>query len=244
MHVIMVPGMWLDASAWDAVVPLVRRAGHEVETMSLPGQESLSADRAGIGFEDWVTAVVERIDAASRATSGAEEIALVGHSAAGTVVSVAADRRASRISAVVYVDSAPFPEGDHVNDEFPVVDGEIPWPARDGFGDAMLREMTDELWAEMSARAIPVPGGTAVQSFRFTDPARHAIPTTILTSEMAPDELTEGITAHAGWAGELAATEDLRIVEIPTGHWAMFTRPEELGARIVEALAPRPTQGV
>ncbi|MFZ7086537.1 alpha/beta fold hydrolase [Curtobacterium sp. RRHDQ10] len=243
MHVIMVPGMWLDASAWDDVVPIVRRAGHEVETMSLPGQESVDADRAGIGFDDWVQAVVDRVDAASRATSGAEGIALVGHSAAGTVVSVAADRRASRLAAVVYVDSAPFPEGDHVDDEFPVVDGEIPWPDRSGFGDAMLREMTDELWATMTARAIPVPGGIVEQSFRFTDPARHAIPTTILASEMASDEITAGIVSRAGWAAELVATEDLRIVGIPTGHWAMFTRPDELGARIVEAIAPRPARG-
>ncbi|KQO61315.1 alpha/beta fold hydrolase [Curtobacterium sp. Leaf261] len=252
MHVIMVPGMWLDASAWDAVAPIVRQAGHDVETLSLPGQGSRTADRTGIGFDDWVQAVVDRIDAAFEAGAGSEagaaseagagsaQIALVGHSAAGTVVSVAADRRASRIGAVVHVDSAPFPEGDHTNDEFPVVDGEIPWPDRSGFGDAMLRDMTDELWATMSARAVPVPGGTAVQSFRFTDPARHAIPTTVIASEMSPDELSEGIRSGAGWASELAATEDLRIVGLDTGHWAMFTRPEELAALIVDALAPRP----
>lgn len=236
MHVIMIPGMWFDASAWDDVVPAVHRAGHEVETMTLPGQESRAADRAGIGLEDWVQAVVDRIDA----VPDGERIALVGHSAAGTVASVAADRRVSRIAAVVYVDSAPFPDCDYTNDEFPVVDGEIPWPSREGFGDAMLRGMTDELWATMSDRAVPVPGGAARQSFRFTDPARHAIPTTVIASEMSPDELSEGVSTGAGWASELAALEDLRIVGLDTGHWPMFTRPGELATRIVAALASRP----
>ncbi|PZF62380.1 alpha/beta hydrolase [Curtobacterium sp. MCBD17_034] len=243
MYVILVPGMWLDASAWDDVAPVLRAAGHEVEALTLPGMHP-GDDPASVGFEDQVQAVVDRVDAASRTTSGAESIALVGHSASGAVVGVAVDRRAARIRAAVYVDAIPFPEGDWDNDEFPVVDGVVPFPERSAFGDAMVRDTTDEQWAALQARAIPVPAGATRQHFRLTDEARRRVPTTVITSEMSPDELTAGITAHADWATELAATEDLRIVGLDTGHWAMSTRPAELGALIVEALAPRPTQGV
>jgi pimeloyl-ACP methyl ester carboxylesterase len=244
MYVIMVPGMWLDATAWDAVAPVLRAAGHEVEALALPGQESVDTDRAGIVWEDGVRAVVDRIDAASRTTSGAEQIALVGHSAAGVVVSVAADRRADRISAVVHVDAVPYAEGDYTNDEFPTVGDVVPLPERSAFPAAMTRDMDDDRWAALQARAVPVPAGTTTTSFRFTDRRRHAIPTTVITSEMSPDELTSAITSHAAWAAELGAIEDLRIVGLDSGHWPMFTRPEELGALIVAALAPRPTQGL
>lgn len=243
MDVILVPGMWLDASAWDAVVPVLRAAGHEVDAVTLPGMHP-GDDPEGVTFEDHVRAVVDRIDAADRASSGAEPIALVGHSAAGAVVGVAADRRASRVAATVYVDTFPFPEGDWDNEEFPVVDGVVPFPDRSAFPEPMVRDTTDEQWAALRARALPVPAGVTRQHFRYTDAARHRIPTTVITSEFAPDDLTAAVTGHEPWTSELAATEDLRIVGLDTGHWAMVTRPDELGALIVEALAPRPTQGL
>lgn len=232
MHVILVPGFWLDASAWDAVVPALTAAGHDVDAMTLPGQETGAGDVSGVTFDDWIDAVVARVDAAPDGP-----VALVGHSAAGTVVSVVADRRAARLDRVVYVDSGPFPEGDYDNDEFPVVDGVIPLPSRDGFGEAMVRETDGAAWDTLVAHARPVPSGIAKQSFRFTDPARHAIPTTVITSEMSPDDIESGIAGGDGWAKELAATEHLRIVGLETGHWAMFTRPDELAALLVEALA-------
>jgi pimeloyl-ACP methyl ester carboxylesterase len=232
MHVILVPGMWLAADAWDAVVPALRAAGYDVETMTLPGQESAEAARADIGFADWVDAVLARVDAVDPATP----VALVGHSAAGTVVSVVADRRASRLAAVVYVDSAPFPEGDYENEEFPAVDGVIPFPDRSGFSQAMLRETEGAYWDALAAHARPVPAAAANSSFRFTDPARHAISTTVIASEMSPEDISAGIDGAAPWASELAATQSLAVVGLQTGHWAMFTRPDELASIIISAL--------
>ena len=37
---------------------------------------------------------------------------------------------------------------------------------------------------------------------------------------------------------ELAKVRDAHIVDLPTGHWPKFTKPAELGATIVAALAP------
>jgi pimeloyl-ACP methyl ester carboxylesterase len=233
MHVIMVPGFWLAADAWGAVVPAIEAAGHDVETMTLPGQESVDADRSGIGFDDWVDAVVARVDAVPDGV----DVAVVGHSAAGTVISVVVDRRAARLARAIYVDAGPFPDGDYDNDEFPVVDGEIPLPPRSGFGEAMVRETDGAAWDTLVAHARPVPGGLAKQSFRFADPARHDVPTTVITSEMTPEDIADGIASGAGWASELAATTKLRVVGLETGHWAMFTRPDELAALIVDALA-------
>src|SRR5690606_30687080 len=57
MDVILVPGFWLDASSWDAVLPALRPAGHRPHPMTLPGLESREADRSGITLRDHVAAV-------------------------------------------------------------------------------------------------------------------------------------------------------------------------------------------
>ncbi|WP_066522781.1 alpha/beta fold hydrolase [Curtobacterium ammoniigenes] len=230
MRTLLVPGMWLAADAWQDVIPLLQGAGHDARAITLPGQESAEAAQAETTFDDWVDAVVAQVDAADG------PVALVGHSAAGAVVSVAADRRSDRIGAVIYVDSFPFPEGDYENDEFPVTDGVIPFPARSGFSAEMLRETDGDAWDRLVALARPVPGGIARTSFRFHDPARHRIPSTVIISEMPPEALTAAIASGAPWTSELGASDPLRIVGLDTGHWAMLTRPRELAALIAEAI--------
>ena len=79
MDLILIPGLWLDASAWDAVLPGLRAAGHEPYPLTLPGLESKDADRSTVGLDDQVAAVVAAVDACSG------PVALVGHSLGSAV---------------------------------------------------------------------------------------------------------------------------------------------------------------
>ena len=45
--IILVPGFWLGAWAWDEVAADLRAAGHDVTALTLPGLESKDADRSG-----------------------------------------------------------------------------------------------------------------------------------------------------------------------------------------------------
>ncbi|HEX6337559.1 MAG TPA: hypothetical protein VFZ85_11435 [Jiangellaceae bacterium] len=54
MDIIMIPGLWLDGSSWDEVVPHLERAGHRTYPLTLPGMESKSADRSAISLRDHV----------------------------------------------------------------------------------------------------------------------------------------------------------------------------------------------
>ena len=92
MKVILVPGFWLDASSWDGVVPALEESGHSVEALTLPGLESLDADRSGVTLRDHVDAVIARIDAAD------EPVVLVGHSGGGSIIAGAADARPDRVA--------------------------------------------------------------------------------------------------------------------------------------------------
>jgi pimeloyl-ACP methyl ester carboxylesterase len=64
--IILVPGFWLGAWAWDDVAVALRADGHDVTAVTLPGLESVDADRATINLSDHVDAICEAAAAAGR----------------------------------------------------------------------------------------------------------------------------------------------------------------------------------
>ena len=46
--IILVPGFWLGAWAWDDVAASLRADGHHVTALTLPGLEAADADRSAI----------------------------------------------------------------------------------------------------------------------------------------------------------------------------------------------------
>src|SRR5687767_9260529 len=99
--IILVPGFWLGAWAWDEVADLLRRDGHEVSALTLPGLDSKGADRSAVTLTDHVNAIAEAVEAAGR------PVVLVVHSASGFSGYAVADRMPENLAAMVYVDTAP-----------------------------------------------------------------------------------------------------------------------------------------
>ena len=58
-QIILVPGWWLGAWAWDEVVATLATEGIEVTALTLPGLESVDADRSNVTFEDHVSTIIE-----------------------------------------------------------------------------------------------------------------------------------------------------------------------------------------
>ncbi|MFD6134088.1 alpha/beta fold hydrolase [Isoptericola sp. NPDC056618] len=233
MDIILVPGFWLDGSAWDDVVPALTAAGHTPHAVTLPGMEAVDADRSGIHLADHVDAVVAAIDA----VPGDAPVALVGHSAGGGLVYAASDARPDRVAHVVYVDSGPAADGQATNADFPADAVEYPLDWGE-FGEDSLRGMTDTIRAEVLAGSIPQPGGTVREGHRLSDDDRRLdIPSTVIASEMSAETLRSLVAQGHPFVAELARLRDYEIVDLPTGHWPMFTRPADLGAAIVDAVA-------
>lgn len=233
MHVILIPGLWLDASSWDDVVPALTGAGHKVDALTLPGLESSDADRVGIGLADHIEAVVAAIEATD------EPAVLVGHSGGGAIAHGAADARPDRVARIVYVDAAPPGNGGSINTELPIVDGEVPLPDWQFFDDADLVGLTDDLRVAFRARAIPSPAGVAHDPITLTDERRYDVPITVLMSTMPATQLREAMAADHPFVHELNRIRDVEIVDLPTGHWPQFSKPAELGAAIVAAIPAR-----
>ncbi|MGI9084548.1 MAG: alpha/beta fold hydrolase [Aeromicrobium sp.] len=225
---ILVPGFWLDASSWSEVTPPLEAAGHDVRPLTLPGLESPDADRSSIGLADHVAAVVAEIDGAD------QQVVLVGHSGAGTVVHAAVDQRPDRVSRVIYVDSGPTPAGLGTNEEVPDENGEVPLPGWDDF-DGELTDFTDEQLEEFRARAIPHPRGGAKDAQVLSDERRHDVPITLISTTMTTQQIEEWTAQGVPYFAELPHIKDVTVVELPTSHWPQFTKPTELSRAILDA---------
>ena len=229
MHIILVPGLWLDASSWDAVTPALEKAGHTVRALTMPGVGAPASESSDIGIADWVAAVVDEIDS----TSGL--VVLVGHSGGGNVVYGAVDARPERVARIVFVDTFPPGDGGSIW-EFPVVDGVVPFPGWDFFEEPEVADL-DATPARRRRRAR----GRCRSRFRPTrcasaTSAAGGVPATMLTGTVPAAEISGIIAAAPDWAAELAALEDLEIVELNSGHWPQFSMPDELGAAILAAV--------
>lgn len=224
--IILVPGFWLGAWAWDEVADALRADGHDVTAITLPGLESADTNRSAITLEDHVNAIVDAIEAAGA------RVVLAVHSASGFSGYAASDRVPEKIAAMVYVDTAPgIPplDPDFDADEKPMVWSEIE-------EEENLDGLSEEQKETFRQRAVPVPGGVMRGSVELTSDARRDIPSTIIATGFSAADYQKGAREHPEWSF-LAGIPELRNVtwiDLPTSHWPMWSRPQELAQIIGE----------
>jgi pimeloyl-ACP methyl ester carboxylesterase len=233
MDIILVPGLWLDGSSWDEVVPTLQRAGHRTHPLTLPGMESKDADRSGIRLRDHVDAVVQAIDAVDPADG---KVVVVGHSGGCGIAYAAVDARPDRVARVVYVGGFPTGDGDTVADGFPVVNGEVPLPDWSAFEDGDLVDLDDEGRRAFRKRAVPSPAQVISDPQRLSDERRYEVPVTVIATEFTSDMLRVWIDQGLAPVREFAKLREVEYVDLPTGHWPQFTRPEALARAILASI--------
>lgn len=222
--ILLVPGFWLGAWAWDEVARLLRADGHQVTALTLPGLDSIDADRSGITLSDHARAIVEAIEVAG------DPVVLVVHSAAGFSGYAASDRVPERIAAMVYVDTAPGVGA--VDPEFEGVEKPMDWA--DIEEEENLDGLSDEQKATFRERAVPEPAGVLREVVELTNDARRDIPSTLICTGFSAEQYQTYAREHPEWAF-LAGIPELRNatwVDLPTSHWPMWSRPRELAAII------------
>jgi pimeloyl-ACP methyl ester carboxylesterase len=229
--IILVPGFWLGAWAWDEVADILRADGHDVTALTLPGLESVDADRSRVSMEDHVDAIRSAIEAKS------SPVVLVVHSAAGFSGYAASDRVPDRIAAMVYVDTAPGVgalDPDFADAEKPMVWSEIE-------EEENLDGLTEEQKATFRERAVPEPGGLIREGAELTNDARRDIPSTFICTGFSAEQYQTYAREHPEWAF-LAGIPDLRNttwIDLPTSHWPMWSRPRDLAAIIGDVTVSR-----
>jgi hypothetical protein len=62
------------------------------------------------------------------------------------------------------------------------------------------------------------------------------LPGTVIACEFPSAMLHEWIAGGHPFVAELGRMKDVEYVDLPTGHWPQFTKPDELGKAIVAAV--------
>ena len=64
------------------------------------------------------------------------------------------------------------------------------------------------------------------------------MPATVIACEFSSATLRKFIEQGHPYVRELAMIRDVDYIDVPTGHWPQFTRPEELGRAILNSIGP------
>jgi pimeloyl-ACP methyl ester carboxylesterase len=221
--IVLVPGFWLGAWAWDEVAELLRADGHEVTAVTLPGLESVDADRSAITSEDHVEAICDTV------RSAGAPVVLAVHSGAGYPGYAASDRVPELIAAMVYVDTGPGigpMDADFVGSELALP------PADELAANENLDGLSEEQLETFRQRAVPQPGEVLRTSVELTNAARLDVPTTVIATGFPSEEYKKGVEQGWGFLAGLGELRDVTWVDLPTSHWPMWSKPKELAAII------------
>ena len=233
---VLIHGSWHGGWAWQEVVRHLSRTGHRAEAPTLPGHGP-GAMRVGITHRHCVRAVVDFIH-----QQNFENVVLVGHSFGGSVVQKVAEEIPMRIERTVFLDALIVEDGHCVFDELPAdyvamfnqLAGAssddtmlIPWEIwRDNFIHDAPAPLARSLWEQLS----PEPNQVNLDKLCLERFYSLAIPKSVI--HCRHDRALPPGYFHPRMSSRLGA---FRLIEMDGSHEVMFTRPEELANKIVEA---------
>jgi pimeloyl-ACP methyl ester carboxylesterase len=225
---VLVHGAWHGAWCWQRVMPLLAGAGHRVHAVTLTGVgERAHLLSPAIGLETHIADVAGLIEAEEL-----QEVVLAVHSYSGMIGTALADRMASRLKHLVYVDAVvPLPGESSASRHAPETrDARVAACAASAHfsyppPDASVYGLSGADHAWVQRRQTPQPGRCYIAPLEF-DPVRvAAVPRTFVdcTSPALPtiNASRERVRDPAFWGAPW------RVVELGTGHDPMVSAPHE-----------------
>jgi pimeloyl-ACP methyl ester carboxylesterase len=217
---VLVPGAWHGSWAFEAVVPLLERAGHAVHALTLTGlrPDDDTATVATANLDTHADDVLRLLDRA-RITSAT----LVGHSYGGMVIAAAADRARGRVSRLVHLD-AYVPR-----------DGESCWSSTtDLYRQAFVAGAASTGYAVRprdgaDPRRRPHPFASLLQAIRLTGTL-----TQVPRREFIYCSGWEDRTPFTELRARLLADPEWQVHDLPTRHDAMREAPDAVAALLLD----------
>jgi pimeloyl-ACP methyl ester carboxylesterase len=223
VDVILIGGLWLDASIWTPVVEELELRGWRGLPVALPGQGDGNASAT---LDDQLAAVLTQVEAADTPY-------LVGHSAAASLAWLAVDAQPDAVSGVAFLGGFPNPDGERYADLFEHVDGRMEFPGWAEFEGPDSADLDEAARDSIARDMVAVPEGVSRATVRLHDERRYSVPITVICPEFSPEEAQEAI--DEGDAPELAAAAHVRLIDLASGHWPMVTQPAALAEAIIDA---------
>ncbi|MGH2411338.1 MAG: alpha/beta fold hydrolase [Chloroflexota bacterium] len=223
---VLVHGSYDGGWAWSQVAALLRTAGHEVYTPTLTGLgERVHLRHPGITLDTHLQDIVNVL-----LYEDLREVILVGWSYGGMIITGVAERAPERLAHLVYLDAYVPQDGQSVVDLLgPQVASEFEELARtqgDGWRLPFTIPVNDNR-PRVDALLNPRKQALAVTNVRAT-----ALPRTYIFCSEKPDI---PFFAHFAAAAQRAREDGAwRYRELPTGHDAVWTMPQELTDLLLE----------
>lgn len=237
--IILVAGHWLGAWAWEEVLEHLNSDHLRAIAITLPGLDGEDPARSTRTVDDQAEAIRDVL--AQLHTSAEQPVTLVAHSGANAPVSVVLDRHPELVSRVVWIDSGPLASGTAFAPDLPEELEELPLPAFDVLAqEASLEGLSAKDLERFRANAVPEPGPVLRHTVELTNGARNAVPTTLVCCSISSTQVLDMAREGHPMFAEVANLEALEVIDLPTGHWPMWSRAGDL-AQAIQSAASRTT---
>jgi pimeloyl-ACP methyl ester carboxylesterase len=235
--IILIAGHWIGAWAWDDVLEHLKTDHTRAIALTLPGLDGDDPERATRTLDDQAAAILDLF--ARLGVSEDQPAIIVAHSGANFPVSLVLDRHPELVQRVVWVDSGPVASGSVFAPDLPQELEELPLPPFDALPPQVsLDGLSAGVLERFRARAVPEPGPVLRQSVELTNDARRTVPTTLVCCSIPSAQMLELARAGHPMFAEVANLEQLDVIDLPTGHWPMWSRPGDL-AEVIRSEAAR-----
>lgn len=230
-QIVLVPGFWLGAWAWDEVAAALRGRDLDVTALTLPGLDPATPDLTSTP-QDQADAILAALD------QGADRRVLVVHSGGAIPGTLVIDHAPERVDHVVWVDTAPSVNGGAMNAEF--AGGSLAladvWDAE--YEEGAMRDLTEAQLETFRERAVPEPGPVVSTPVELGNDARHDVAGTVVCCAYSAADYRAYAEQGIPFLAALLDYRALELVDLPTGHWPMWSRPAEL-ADLIATVAAR-----
>lgn len=227
--IVLIAGHWLGAWAWDEVLEHLDQIN--AVALTLPGLDPEDPARTARTLDEQAAAIADVV------TGLGGPVTLVAHSGANFPVSLVLDQHPELIHRMVWVDSGPVGPGSVFLPGFPEDAAELPLPAFDELGQqASLEGLSDEVLDRFRTRAVPEPGPVLRERLDLSNDARRNVPTTLVCCSIPGAQIMELARSGHPMFAETAELTNVEVLDLPTGHWPMWSRPADL-AEVIAAAA-------
>ena len=232
---VLVHGAWHDNRAWKPVIERLEQNGHKAYAPTVAGHAA--TDRKNVTHADCVRSVVDFI-----MEKDIRDFILVGHSFGGTLIQPVAEQVADRIRRLVFWNAFVLLDGQSLDDNVPPhykalftqleqPDGGVmlPYPI---WRDAFINDADEALSRSAYATLSPTPA----RSMSDKVPLKTFYSLQIPKSYLNCTEDTALPPGEWGWHPRMSSRLGLyRLVQMPGSHEVIFTNPQLLADKFVEA---------
>lgn len=235
---VLVHGSWHDGGVWDPVIGRLAEEGHTAYGPTIAGHgEGVDKD---VDHADCIESIVEFI-----VDEGLEDVVLVGHSFGGTVIPKVAETIPDRIERLVFQNAFVLEDGTSLMDDIPphyrelfrqLSEGSddgaflLPFPVwRDGFINDADGDLARSAYERLSPEPFqPLADEVDMEAFYSLEIPKSYINAT------EDNTLPQG--PEWGWHPRMSNRLGLfRLIQMPGSHEVVFTNPNGLADKIIEA---------